>query len=384
MEKLKRAIIKEELVELTGDGTKALILQQLIYWTETKKVSDKMIDEEISIASKHINFNEKEIDEVLTKGWIYKKSEELASEIMLGVSAKTILRNLKVLIEKGYVLQRRNPTFKYDRTFQYRVNLTFINQELNKLGYVLEGYAIPEKSNDTNKGQFDPSKKQYLENFNTTEKPSNTNKGQFDPLNFHFDLLNSQNVRTIPETTTEITTETNLSKSIKTAKQMIDMIDIQTQVKEKETIKTKIKNNINYSKLIQKLDEEFLDGIVNLIVDVLICPNERIRINKFEQPTELVKKQFLKLTEDHIEYVFYCLQKTTQTISNTKNYVLTALYNSLNTKNIHIQKIANKNTVDKNSLNTYSGYKTSYDIDEYEKYSIFDDETSLQNGTNSI
>ena len=33
-DKLKRAVIKEELVELTGDFKKAVILNQLIYWSE--------------------------------------------------------------------------------------------------------------------------------------------------------------------------------------------------------------------------------------------------------------------------------------------------------------------------------------------------------------
>ena len=32
--RLKRVVIKEELVELTGDFVKAVLLQQMLYWSE--------------------------------------------------------------------------------------------------------------------------------------------------------------------------------------------------------------------------------------------------------------------------------------------------------------------------------------------------------------
>ena len=43
MNKLKRVVIKQELVELTGDYRPALILNQFIYWTERMKDTDKYI-----------------------------------------------------------------------------------------------------------------------------------------------------------------------------------------------------------------------------------------------------------------------------------------------------------------------------------------------------
>ena len=43
MKKLKRAVIKEELVELTGDFRPALILNQFIYWIERMYDADKYI-----------------------------------------------------------------------------------------------------------------------------------------------------------------------------------------------------------------------------------------------------------------------------------------------------------------------------------------------------
>ena len=48
MKKLKRAVIKEELVELTGDFRPALILNQFIYWIERMYDTDKYILEEFA------------------------------------------------------------------------------------------------------------------------------------------------------------------------------------------------------------------------------------------------------------------------------------------------------------------------------------------------
>ena len=63
MKKLKRAVIKEELVELTGDFRPALILNQFIYGIERMYDTDKYILEEKERALKHcfyiIRYSEK-------------------------------------------------------------------------------------------------------------------------------------------------------------------------------------------------------------------------------------------------------------------------------------------------------------------------------------
>jgi len=46
MKKLKRAIIKEEYVELTGSFISALILQQFLYWTDRMNDVDTWVEEE--------------------------------------------------------------------------------------------------------------------------------------------------------------------------------------------------------------------------------------------------------------------------------------------------------------------------------------------------
>ena len=138
MKKLKRAVIKEELVELTGDFRPALILNQFIYWIEKMYDTDKYILDEKERALKHEI--EVSIDE--SKGWVYKTAEDLNEELMIGMSVPTIRKYIKQLVEQGYLVQRKNPKYKWDKTMQYRVNLYKIQLDLGKMGYVLEGFKL--------------------------------------------------------------------------------------------------------------------------------------------------------------------------------------------------------------------------------------------------
>jgi len=131
---LKRAVIKEELVALTGDFKKAVLLNQLIYWSNKTKDSLKFIQEEKERA---INKSD-EIDIENSRGWIFKKTEEISSETMLGLSPSNISTHLKVLIENKWIDRRRNPCKGWDKTFQYRVNLVKIIRDLYNLGYRLK------------------------------------------------------------------------------------------------------------------------------------------------------------------------------------------------------------------------------------------------------
>ena len=138
MKKLKRVVIKEELVELTGDYRPAIILNQMLYWSERMFDTDNYIREEKTRA---LN-NDTEINIMESKGWIYKTAEDLNEELMIGMSVPTIRKYIKQLVEQGYLIQRKNPKYKWDKTLQYRVDLYKIQLDLGKLGYALEGYRL--------------------------------------------------------------------------------------------------------------------------------------------------------------------------------------------------------------------------------------------------
>ena len=222
--KLKRVVIKEELVELTGDFEKAIILNQFIYWSERRKDFDKFISEE----QERARAEGKDLNISKTNGWVYKSMEELAEEIMLGKSRSTISRHLKELIEAGYIESRSNPEYKWDNTKQYRVNLVKVNRDLLELGYHLEGYKFDylyqkiaecltrelDEEGDSNllqqeKSEENPEKLDMSDRASQDSRASDMNDRK---LNLHDRRSNlngrsPENDRTIPDITTEVKEE---------------------------------------------------------------------------------------------------------------------------------------------------------------------------------
>ena len=178
-EKLKRVVIKEELVALTDDYIAALALCQFLYWSERRNDFDKFILEEKQ--------RQPELNADLTHGWIYKSIEELHTELMLkSLSPSTLRRRVETLIERGWIDRRRNPQFKWDKTWQYRPNIFKIQRDLFELGYSLEGYPL----------QFDKS---IL---------------QGGKSNVQDETSNLQGETALPEITSEITKQERENKDI--------------------------------------------------------------------------------------------------------------------------------------------------------------------------
>jgi len=137
--KLKRVPIKEELVCITGDYIKAVILQQFIYWSERTKDYDQFVLEERTQAER-CGY---EYKSELKNGWIYKSSEQLSEETLLRLKHTAMRTHIKELVSKGFLSERTNPLDRRDRTIQYRVNILAIQLDLLEHNYVLDGYSSP-------------------------------------------------------------------------------------------------------------------------------------------------------------------------------------------------------------------------------------------------
>ena len=176
--KLKRVVIKEELYSLTNDTICAIILGQLIYWQERVEDFDAFIKEEKVRAEN--NGIDLSID--MQNGWMYKKASDLVEECMLNVSDVTIRRYLQNLINKKYIECRNNPKYKWDKTLQYRVNLSFIISEIKKLGYDgLSGYVLLNQKNEESNLQNEGSSEQNEAAIpKTTNRDYNINKEERD------------------------------------------------------------------------------------------------------------------------------------------------------------------------------------------------------------
>ncbi len=131
--KLKRAVIKEEYMALTNDVTKALILDRFMILTYEALNLDKLIGNETQRAAT-IGID---INMPLSYGWVYKKSEDLANELM-AASSKTIRNKLSELIESGYIYERASDAYRLEKTKMYKVNIDKLRKALEESGYTYE------------------------------------------------------------------------------------------------------------------------------------------------------------------------------------------------------------------------------------------------------
>lgn len=94
-----------------------------------------------------------------------------------------------------------------------------------------------------------------------------------------------------------------------------------------------IKDNIEFDCLLERYpyEKELIQGIYDLILEMVLCKNEYVVIARSSYPTELVRSKFLKLDLSHVEYVIGCLQSNTTKVKNIKKYLLAALFNAPST-----------------------------------------------------
>jgi uncharacterized phage protein (TIGR02220 family) len=270
--KLKRAVIKEEFVELTGKFQLAITLQQMLYWSERRKDADKFLTEEleriVNDEGEAVAFER--IDPLLSHGWIYKKAEELSEETMIGVSSKAMRDYLKDLVTNGWLDERKNPKNNWDRTKQYRVNLLKIQQDLNKLGYALEGYSLP---NLQNVNTYLPQVNSNEQNVNTNEQNVNT-KGR----------KGKSNTRDYTETTKA---ETTNNKDTVFVEDVISYLNEKANKNFKPTTTASI-NKINKWKKQGFTLEDFKTVIDNQVSAWLNDP----KMNEYLRPTTLFNEKF--------------------------------------------------------------------------------------------
>lgn len=95
------------------------------------------------------------------------------------------------------------------------------------------------------------------------------------------------------------------------------------------------KRNIEYNILIQDAKtKNLIQNITDIAVETLNTTKKEIYINSEPKPIEVVRSQLLKLNPCHIQYVINCLQQNTKDVKSIKSYILTTLYNAVNTMSI--------------------------------------------------
>lgn len=168
--------------------------------------------------------------------------------------------------------------------------------------------------------------------FKNSEKPTSRSQknrplevGKSDPNYTNINYTNMSYINHI-----------NQSEKAETKDDVIDRMDDHIQ----EYIEL-IKDNIEYDqhmKYDQENDREIYDELFQVICDVVCVKRETVKIAGEDYPYALVQSQFLKLKGSHLEYVIFCMKKTTTKITNIKAYMITALYNAPATLNHFYQQ----------------------------------------------
>lgn len=207
VEELQRVVIKEELMALIqtyygnkqGIHMRAAYLNNLIFWQGIQLKSDLKEKSKIQRAIQN-KVSEKKIQkmkESLRNGWFYKTSEDHQIELMGFCSASSITRMNKEFQEQGWAEIGKNPDpkKKWDKSTWYKLDLVKINEDLNKLGFHLEGFKFSQEE----PGQTAPDSIFHGENSIFHDENSI----------FHGENSNFHDGRTIPEGSSE-----GLSESI--------------------------------------------------------------------------------------------------------------------------------------------------------------------------
>lgn len=104
-----------------------------------------------------------------------------------------------------------------------------------------------------------------------------------------------------------------------------------------------IRENIELDNLYERypFDQEILEGIYDLILEMVLTTRGTVHIAKNEYPVQLVKSKFLKLNSSHVEYVIESLKSSTSKVRNIKKYMLASLFNAPTTMSSYIQAEVN-------------------------------------------
>lgn len=96
-----------------------------------------------------------------------------------------------------------------------------------------------------------------------------------------------------------------------------------------------VKRQIDYH-CYRDLDLDKVDNLVMIMVDVLnMDDSEMVRVNQRTIPAHIVKNRFRQITHSHIDYILLVLSDFTGKIANTRNYLITTIYNAPSTMDMY-------------------------------------------------
>ena len=103
-----------------------------------------------------------------------------------------------------------------------------------------------------------------------------------------------------------------------------------------------VKERIEYEILAEQYPgNDYLETIVELMVETLCSAKRNIRVAGDELPAEVVKERLMQVDSEIVRFVLDCLKMNTTKIRNIKQYLLTTLYNAPITIGSHFTSLVN-------------------------------------------
>ena len=104
-----------------------------------------------------------------------------------------------------------------------------------------------------------------------------------------------------------------------------------------QAVKDIMKKRIGYDAIIndRPYEKNTVDEVLEIIVEVMTCTKETIRVNQEEKPAQIVKSIYWKLDMGCVLYVLESLKSSRQKAYNIRAVMITALYNAPMTVNTY-------------------------------------------------
>jgi len=116
-------IIRKEYLDITNNNIAAsIILSILEHWTNSKNTTKKQIEKENEIRAKE------NLPPIQHDLWIYKTNKGFVEDSLNLLTKHKVENGIKFLLEKNFIGRRHNPKYKWDRTWQYKLNIQKIEQ----------------------------------------------------------------------------------------------------------------------------------------------------------------------------------------------------------------------------------------------------------------
>ena len=123
-------------------------------------------------------------------------------------------------------------------------------------------------------------------------------------------------------------TEYNNTESSKTEPYLSIQEQDVDKIRERSVYRQIIHENIEYDILCQSYRADSVEELVELMLDAICSTKPYQQINGEAVPTQVVKSRLLKVGYEHIQYVFFSLDRSTSKVKNIRQYMLTVLYNA--------------------------------------------------------